>query len=102
VIDELLQVKQNYEALLQREEEEKAGQCSPPERPWHRESQEATWALLKVKDRLIEVERNVSLMMEAVSRPTVNLFKYLREDFGFLEIMFKQHILESNTQHWCC
>ncbi|XDV36427.1 hypothetical protein PO909_006207 [Leuciscus waleckii] len=55
---DLRTVKQNYEALLQREEEEKAGQCSPPERPWHRESQEATWALLKVKDRLIEVERN--------------------------------------------
>ncbi|XP_056122849.1 girdin isoform X4 [Rhinichthys klamathensis goyatoka] len=55
---DLKTVKQNYEALLQREEEEKAGQCSPPERPWHRESQEATWALLKVKDRLIEVERN--------------------------------------------
>ncbi|KAI2663246.1 Girdin [Labeo rohita] len=51
-------VKQNYEALLQRDEEEKAGQCSPPERTWHRESQEATWALLKLKDRLIEVERN--------------------------------------------
>ncbi|XP_077055833.1 girdin isoform X3 [Siphateles boraxobius] len=55
---DLKTVKQNYEALLQREEEEKAGQCSPTERPWHRESQEATWALLKVKDRLIEVERN--------------------------------------------
>ncbi|XP_048056217.1 girdin isoform X4 [Megalobrama amblycephala] len=55
---DLKTVKQNYEALLQREEEEKAGQCSPPERAWHRDSQEATWALLKVKDRLIEVERN--------------------------------------------
>ncbi|KTG40336.1 hypothetical protein cypCar_00022837 [Cyprinus carpio] len=58
---DFLQVKQNYEALLQRDEEERAeaGQCSPPERTWHRESQEATWALLKLKDRLIEVERNV-------------------------------------------
>ncbi|XP_050969361.1 girdin isoform X2 [Labeo rohita] len=55
---DLKTVKQNYEALLQRDEEEKAGQCSPPERTWHRESQEATWALLKLKDRLIEVERN--------------------------------------------
>ncbi|XP_067315039.1 girdin isoform X2 [Pseudorasbora parva] len=54
---DLKTVKHNYEALLQREEEEKAG-LSPPERAWHRESQEATWALLKVKDRLIEVERN--------------------------------------------
>ncbi|KTF81839.1 hypothetical protein cypCar_00015618, partial [Cyprinus carpio] len=56
---DLKTVKQNYEALLQRDEEEKAGQCSPPERTWHRESQEATWALLRLKDRLIEVERNV-------------------------------------------
>ncbi|XP_016328906.1 girdin-like isoform X1 [Sinocyclocheilus anshuiensis] len=55
---DLKTVKQNYEALLQRDEEEKAGQCSPPEWTWHRESQEATWALLKLKDRLIEVERN--------------------------------------------
>uniref|UniRef100_A0A8C1RE60 Coiled-coil domain containing 88Aa n=1 Tax=Cyprinus carpio TaxID=7962 RepID=A0A8C1RE60_CYPCA len=57
---DLKTVKQNYEALLQRDEEERAeaGQCSPPERTWHRESQEATWALLKLKDRLIEVERN--------------------------------------------
>uniref|UniRef100_A0A672RZG0 Girdin-like n=1 Tax=Sinocyclocheilus grahami TaxID=75366 RepID=A0A672RZG0_SINGR len=56
---DLKTVKQNYEALLQRDEEEKAGQCSPTEWTWHRESQEATWALLKLKDRLIEVERNV-------------------------------------------
>uniref|UniRef100_A0A673K5A8 Coiled-coil domain containing 88Aa n=1 Tax=Sinocyclocheilus rhinocerous TaxID=307959 RepID=A0A673K5A8_9TELE len=55
---DLKTVKQKYEALLQRDEEEKAGRCSPPERTWHRESQEATWALLKLKDRLIEVERN--------------------------------------------
>uniref|UniRef100_A0A672S0P6 Girdin-like n=1 Tax=Sinocyclocheilus grahami TaxID=75366 RepID=A0A672S0P6_SINGR len=55
---DLKTVKQNYEALLQRDEEEKAGQCSPTEWTWHRESQEATWALLKLKDRLIEVERN--------------------------------------------
>ncbi|XP_026070218.1 girdin-like isoform X2 [Carassius auratus] len=55
---DLKTVKQKYEALLQRDEEEKAGQCSPPERIWHRESQEATWALLRLKDRLIEVERN--------------------------------------------
>ncbi|XP_021327378.2 girdin isoform X3 [Danio rerio] len=55
---DLKTVKQNYEAMLQKDEEEKPGQCSPPERMWHRESQEATWALLKVKDRVIEVERN--------------------------------------------
>lgn len=63
-----LQVKKNYEALRQREEEEKMVQSSPPrggEDPqavskWEKESHEATRELLKVKDRLIEVERNVS------------------------------------------
>ncbi|KAK7902091.1 hypothetical protein WMY93_018860 [Mugilogobius chulae] len=43
---ELKTVKKNYEALRQREEEERM------------ESHEATRELLKVKDRLIEVERN--------------------------------------------
>ncbi|XP_035618932.2 girdin-like isoform X2 [Oncorhynchus keta] len=62
---ELKTVRLNYEALLQREEEEHAA-CSPtPQREsdravsgWQRESQEATRELLRVKDRLIEVERN--------------------------------------------
>lgn len=63
-----VKVKKNYEALRQREEEEKMVQSSPPrggeDRPavskWEKESHEATRELLKVKDRLIEVERNVS------------------------------------------
>ncbi|XP_051563725.1 girdin-like [Myxocyprinus asiaticus] len=57
---DLKNVKQSYEALLQRVEEENEGQRSPPLAPsaWQRESHEATWALLKLKDRLIEVERN--------------------------------------------
>ncbi|XP_030637695.1 girdin [Chanos chanos] len=57
---ELKTVKQNYEALLQREEEERAGGTSPPQavREWQKESQETTRELLRVKDRLIEVERN--------------------------------------------
>ncbi|XP_051567383.1 girdin-like [Myxocyprinus asiaticus] len=57
---DLKTVKQSYKALLQRVEEENEGQSCPPQAPstWQRESQEATWALLKVKDRLIEVERN--------------------------------------------
>lgn len=63
-----LQVKKNYEALRQREEEERMVQSSPPRggedpqsvRKWEKESHEATRELLKVKDRLIEVERNVS------------------------------------------
>lgn len=63
---ELKTVKKNYEALRQREEEERMVQSSPPkgkedQQPvikWEKESQEATRELLKVKDRLIEVERN--------------------------------------------
>ncbi|KAL1005856.1 hypothetical protein UPYG_G00064820 [Umbra pygmaea] len=62
---ELKTVRLNYEALLQREEEQLAA-CSPaPQREsdkavseWQRESQEATRELLRVKDRLIDVERN--------------------------------------------
>uniref|UniRef100_A0A8C5GUV9 Coiled-coil domain containing 88A n=1 Tax=Gouania willdenowi TaxID=441366 RepID=A0A8C5GUV9_GOUWI len=64
---ELKTVKKNYEALRQREEEERMVQTSPSrggEDPqavskWEKESHEATRELLKVKDRLIEVERNV-------------------------------------------
>ncbi|KAM3863265.1 girdin [Diretmus argenteus] len=63
---ELKTVKKNYEALRQREDEERMVQSSPPrggEDPqtiskWEKESHEATRELLKVKDRLIEVERN--------------------------------------------
>lgn len=61
------QVKLSYEALQQRQEEERTASCSTPPREtgrtmseWLRESQEATKELLKLKDRLIEVERNVS------------------------------------------
>ncbi|XP_014061040.1 girdin isoform X3 [Salmo salar] len=65
---ELKTVKKNYEALRQREEEERMVQSSPPRRGdredsqavnrWEKESHETTRELLKVKDRLIEVERN--------------------------------------------
>ncbi|KAM9315882.1 girdin isoform 2-T2 [Gastrophryne carolinensis] len=61
---ELKTVKKNYEALKQRQEEEKLTQSSlhkPGEESvnkWDRESQETTRELLKIKDRLIEVERN--------------------------------------------
>ncbi|KAM3606914.1 uncharacterized protein V6R79_025505 [Siganus canaliculatus] len=63
---ELKTVKKNYEALRQREEEERMMQSSPPKggddsqsvSKWEKESHEATRELLKVKDRLIEVERN--------------------------------------------
>uniref|UniRef100_A0A8C1FTU4 Coiled-coil domain containing 88A n=1 Tax=Cyprinus carpio carpio TaxID=630221 RepID=A0A8C1FTU4_CYPCA len=62
---ELKTVKKNYEALRQRQEEECSAQSSPArgrentQSKWEKESQEATRELLKVKDRLIEVERNV-------------------------------------------
>ncbi|XP_008065396.1 girdin isoform X6 [Carlito syrichta] len=60
---ELKTVKKNYEALKQRQDEERMVQSSPPiagedNNKWERESQETTRELLKVKDRLIEVERN--------------------------------------------
>lgn len=38
----------------------RTGEESQPVTKWERESQETTRELLKVKDRLIEVERNVS------------------------------------------
>lgn len=60
-------MKLSYEALQQRQEEELSASSSTPPREtgramseWLRESQEATKELLKLKDRLIEVERNVS------------------------------------------
>ncbi|XP_063157353.1 girdin isoform X2 [Candoia aspera] len=63
---ELKTVKKNYEALKQRQEEEKMVQScsskldeeSQSVNKWERENQETTRELLKVKDRLIEVERN--------------------------------------------
>lgn len=59
---ELKTVKKNYEALKQRQDEETMVQSSLPvsgeDNKWERESQETTRELLKVKDRLIEVERN--------------------------------------------
>ncbi|XP_055484880.1 girdin isoform X6 [Psammomys obesus] len=59
---ELKTVKKNYEALKQRQDEERMVQSSLPgsgeDNRWERESQETTRELLKVKDRLIEVERN--------------------------------------------
>ncbi|XP_037618457.1 girdin-like isoform X4 [Sebastes umbrosus] len=62
---ELKTVKLSYEALQQRQEEEWTASSSTPPREtgkamseWLRGSQEATKELLKLKDRLIEVERN--------------------------------------------
>lgn len=59
-------MKLSYEALHQRQEELTASCSTPPGdagramSEWLRESQEATKELLKLKDHLIEVERNVS------------------------------------------
>uniref|UniRef100_A0A3P9M8N4 Coiled-coil domain containing 88A n=1 Tax=Oryzias latipes TaxID=8090 RepID=A0A3P9M8N4_ORYLA len=73
---ELKTVKKNYEALRQREEEERMVHSSPPkggkdpqtDNKWAKESHEATRELLKVKDRLIEVERNnATLQAEKVA-----------------------------------
>uniref|UniRef100_A0A3B3W0S8 Coiled-coil domain containing 88A n=1 Tax=Poecilia latipinna TaxID=48699 RepID=A0A3B3W0S8_9TELE len=73
---ELKTVKKNYEALRQREEEERMVHSSPPKggensqtvNKWEKESHEATRELLKVKDRLIEVERNnATLQAEKVA-----------------------------------
>ncbi|XP_044046746.1 girdin isoform X2 [Siniperca chuatsi] len=62
---ELKTVKLSYEALQQKREEEWTASSSTPPREtgramseWLRESQEATKELLKLKDHLIEVERN--------------------------------------------
>ncbi|KAI4812308.1 hypothetical protein KUCAC02_023707 [Chaenocephalus aceratus] len=55
---ELKTVKKNYEALRQREEEERMGEAPQAVSKWEKESHETTRELLKVKDRLIEVERN--------------------------------------------
>lgn len=64
-------MKKNYEALKQRQEEERMVQSSPPRsgeenqsvNKWEKENQETTRELLKVKDRLIEVERNVRCVL---------------------------------------
>lgn len=65
-----VQVKKNLEALKQRQEEEAAhseisqltlGQARsiPGKEKWETEQREATAELLKLKDRLIDVEKNV-------------------------------------------
>lgn len=67
-------MKKNYEALKQRQEEERMVQNSPPRsgeenqsvNKWEKENQETTRELLKVKDRLIEVERNVRCVLNMV------------------------------------
>ena len=67
-------MKKNYEALKQRQEEERMVQNSPPRsgednqpvNKWEKENRETTRELLKVKDRLIEVERNVRCVLNII------------------------------------
>ncbi|XP_058496123.1 girdin-like isoform X2 [Solea solea] len=80
---ELRAVKLSYEALQQRQEEEwTASSPNPPSQAskavseWLRESQEATKELLKLKDRLIEVERN-NATLEAERQATLAQQKQL-------------------------
>ncbi|XP_061084845.1 girdin isoform X3 [Conger conger] len=89
---ELKTVKKNYEALRQREEEERMVHSTPP-RPgeevqgpgrWERESQEATRELLKVKDRLIEVERN-NATLQAEKQALRSQLKQLDTQSGNLQ-----------------
>uniref|UniRef100_A0A3B5LZL2 Coiled-coil domain containing 88Aa n=1 Tax=Xiphophorus couchianus TaxID=32473 RepID=A0A3B5LZL2_9TELE len=65
ILQELKTVKLSHEALQQWQEEERMASGSSPlaqtnkaMKEWLRESQEATRELLRLKDRLIEVERN--------------------------------------------
>uniref|UniRef100_A0AAR2K5Q5 HOOK N-terminal domain-containing protein n=1 Tax=Pygocentrus nattereri TaxID=42514 RepID=A0AAR2K5Q5_PYGNA len=66
---ELTTVKKTLEALRQRQEEEAAhseisqkaveqGRCGPSQEKWETEQREVTAELLKLKDRLIDVEKN--------------------------------------------
>nr|XP_046261029.1 girdin-like [Scatophagus argus] len=80
---ELKSVKLSYEALQQRQEEELTASSSTPPKEtgrtmneWLRESQEATKELLKLKDRLIEVERN-NATLEAERQATQTQLKQL-------------------------
>ncbi|KAM9857695.1 girdin-like [Aulostomus maculatus] len=80
---ELKTVRVSYEALQQRQEEERiASSSTPPQETgkamseWLRESHEATKELLKLKDRLIEVERN-NATLEAEGQSTQAQLKQL-------------------------
>ncbi|KTF84899.1 hypothetical protein cypCar_00036882 [Cyprinus carpio] len=87
---ELKTVKKNYEALRQRQEEECSAQSSPArgrentQSKWEKESQEATRELLKVKDRLIEVERN-NATLQAEKQALRTQLKQLESQSGNLQ-----------------
>uniref|UniRef100_A0A672NW37 Coiled-coil domain containing 88A n=1 Tax=Sinocyclocheilus grahami TaxID=75366 RepID=A0A672NW37_SINGR len=87
---ELKTVKKNYEALRQRQEEECSAQSSPArgredtQSKWEKQSQEATRELLKVKDRLIEVERN-NATLHAEKQALRTQLKQLESQSGNLQ-----------------
>uniref|UniRef100_A0A8C1LQ88 Coiled-coil domain containing 88A n=1 Tax=Cyprinus carpio TaxID=7962 RepID=A0A8C1LQ88_CYPCA len=87
---ELKTVKKNYEALRQRQEEECSAHSSPAggredtQSRWEKESQEATRELLKVKDRLIEVERN-NATLQAEKQALRTQSKQLESQSGNLQ-----------------
>uniref|UniRef100_A0A8C2BPT4 Coiled-coil domain containing 88A n=2 Tax=Cyprinus carpio TaxID=7962 RepID=A0A8C2BPT4_CYPCA len=87
---ELKTVKKNYEALRQRQEEECSAHSSPAggredtQSRWEKESQEATRELLKVKDRLIEVERN-NATLQAENQALRTQSKQLESQSGNLQ-----------------
>ncbi|XP_026080487.1 girdin isoform X4 [Carassius auratus] len=87
---ELKTVKKNYEALRQRQEEECSAQSSPArgredtQSKWEKESQEATRELLKLKDRLIEVERN-NATLQAEKQALRTQLKQLESQSGNLQ-----------------
>ncbi|TWW58612.1 Girdin Akt phosphorylation enhancer [Takifugu flavidus] len=84
---ELSTVKLSYEALSQRQEELTASCSTPPGdtgrvmTEWLRESQEATKELLKLKDHLIQVERN-NATLEAERQAIQAQLKQLESQTG--------------------
>uniref|UniRef100_A0A3B3SCN6 Coiled-coil domain containing 88C n=1 Tax=Paramormyrops kingsleyae TaxID=1676925 RepID=A0A3B3SCN6_9TELE len=64
---ELMTVKRNLEALKQRQEEEEAHSQAAEEVPgqekWSTEQREATAQLLRLKDRLIDIEKNNATLL---------------------------------------
>ncbi|XP_014884992.1 girdin-like isoform X4 [Poecilia latipinna] len=109
ILQELKTVKLSHEALQQRQEEERAAAgSSPPAQTnkamteWLRESHEATRGLLRLKDRLIEVERN-NATLEAERQATQVQLKQLesQSDSQQAQILALQRqaasLQESNT-----
>uniref|UniRef100_A0A8C7GSM9 Coiled-coil domain containing 88C n=1 Tax=Oncorhynchus kisutch TaxID=8019 RepID=A0A8C7GSM9_ONCKI len=79
---ELSTVKKTLEALRQRQEEEE-GQGRPGQKEkWETETREATAELLKLKDRLIDIEKNVSGdgILKGLKNATLQTEKHLLKE----------------------